>query len=318
MVACENNVKYLGFSFLKIVLALQPQPIHLLVLPSLICPCSQLLFWCRFVAKTTCGQVRVLIGFSKQYFQSGMGKKNTIEESSMMKGAKPIADYIQDKSLHVQGPRTTCGKILAHSRQQVALFRNHVGAALCVFKIGVTANPQERFQGFLAMNFTLMWVICKHDDLGLVHMLEAALVAEWHHCTGCRNAANSGGEGALNRPNHEGPPYYVYITGGRADQLKRVGWKIPKACRFFSHGNSCVLKWREKNCCPWLLLRPHPWKFSDGRLSTHPCSSHPLFRPEVCKCFELVDPGAVFASNNVMLWAAGSKQILSISTRVWS
>ena len=141
----------------------------------------------------------------------------------MMKGAKPIADYIQDKPLHVQGPRTTCGKILAHSRQQVALFRNHVGAALCVFKIGVTANPQERFQGYLAMNFTLMWVICKHDDLGLVHMLEAALVAEWHHCTGCRNAANSGGEGALNRPNHEGPPYYVYITGGRADQLKRVG-----------------------------------------------------------------------------------------------
>ena len=74
-VACENNVKYLGFSFLKIVLALQPQPIHLLVLPSLICPCSQLLFWCHFVAKTTCGQVRVLMGFSKQYFRSSIGKK---------------------------------------------------------------------------------------------------------------------------------------------------------------------------------------------------------------------------------------------------
>ena len=69
-----------------------------------------------------------------------------------------------------------------------------------------------------------MWILCVHDNIGLIHMLEAALIAEHQHIKGCRNAANSGGEGALNRTsNQEGPPYYVYITGGRADQMKRVG-----------------------------------------------------------------------------------------------
>ena len=89
MVACENNVKYLGFSFLKIVLALQPQPIHLLVLPSLICPCSQLLFWCRFVAKTTCGQVRDLMGFLNSTSSQALGKKTPSRNLAWWKGQNP-------------------------------------------------------------------------------------------------------------------------------------------------------------------------------------------------------------------------------------
>ena len=68
-----------------------------------------------------------------------------------------------------------------------------------------------------------MWIIHKSDHVELVHMLEAALISENQLILGCRNAANSGGEGALNRPNAGGPPYFVYVTGGRADQGRRVG-----------------------------------------------------------------------------------------------
>ena len=39
---------------------------------------------------------------------------------------------------------------------------------------------------------------------------------------GCKNAANSGGEGALNRKDME-PPFFLYVTGGAADQGRWVG-----------------------------------------------------------------------------------------------
>lgn len=140
-------------------------------------------------------------------------------------GLQPAGNYrfIQDKTLRTQGPRTSCGKILAHARKQVVAFREYIGINVCVFKIGVTANPERRIQSYLDKNFSSMWLICVHEEVGLVHMLEAALVAEFHQVSGCRNAAGSGGEGALNRSNRESPPYYVYITGGRADQFKKVG-----------------------------------------------------------------------------------------------
>ena len=53
------------------------------------------------------------------------------------------------------------------------------------------------------------------DDLGrLTHMLEAALISEFHTSTGCRNAPESGGEGGLNRKKHLGPPFfYVHHRG---------------------------------------------------------------------------------------------------------
>lgn len=94
---------------------------------------------------------------------------------------------------------------------------------VCVFKIGVTANVPRRFPAYLKMGFTSMWILHTGDEVSLVHMLEAALISEFQICTGCRNAANTGGEGALNRKVREGPPFYVYITGGRADQARRVG-----------------------------------------------------------------------------------------------
>lgn len=119
--------------------------------------------------------------------------------------------------------KPTCGKILAHCKAQIKSFREFLGGPLCIFKIGVTADPVERFEDYLKKSFTNMWVIYTSDELNTIHMLEAALISEFHILSGCRNAPDTGGEGGLNRKNHNGPPYFTYVTGGRADQLKRVG-----------------------------------------------------------------------------------------------
>ena len=54
-------------------------------------------------------------------------------------------------------------------------------------------------------------------------MLEAALIAEFSKHVGCRNKDGTGGEGKINRDTPPVGPYYVYVTGGRADQSRRVG-----------------------------------------------------------------------------------------------
>ena len=92
-----------------------------------------------------------------------------------------------------------------------------------VFKIGVTACPLQRFRGYVSLGFSHLWILFRSNDLSLIHMLEAALISEFNQCPGCRNSPGTGGEGALNRTNPAEPPYFVYITGGRADQQRRVG-----------------------------------------------------------------------------------------------
>ena len=130
---------------------------------------------------------------------------------------------IKNMSPSMKMPPPTCGKILLRCKNHASAFREHLGVQLCVFKIGVTANVARRYADYVKKGFTAMWTLHTGDEVGLIHMLEAALISEFQTCTGCRNSANSGGEGALNRKDREGPPYFVYITGGRADQARRVG-----------------------------------------------------------------------------------------------
>lgn len=100
-----------------------------------------------------------------------------------------------------------------------------------------------------------MWVIFQGDDLGMIHMLEAALISEFHMASGCKNAANSGGEGGLNRKHHLGPPYFVYVTGGRADQAKWVGWKKSQNGRIYWGGERQRIEiWYETN--PYITQQP--------------------------------------------------------------
>jgi hypothetical protein len=116
-------------------------------------------------------------------------------------------------------PLTTAGKILSYAKQQVVAFRERVGVTVCVFKIGVTASPTHRFKLYWEKNFQAMWIIFMGNDLGLVNMLEAALISEFSQCTGCRNMANTGGEGGLNRQVRPHPPIsFMSLVGGRTNQ----------------------------------------------------------------------------------------------------
>ena len=128
--------------------------------------------------------------------------------------------YVINRTPVQRYPKPSCGKILSHCKLQVSSFREHLGTALAVFKIGITACPAQRFQSYLQVNFHLMWIIYMGDELGLIRMLEDALVSDFGHCKGCRNAEGTGGEGNLTT---KCPPFFVYVTGGRADQLKPVG-----------------------------------------------------------------------------------------------
>lgn len=149
---------------------------------------------------------------------------NAISPSSTVPWEAFQRCYIFNRTLRNMSPLTPCGRILAHAKQQVVSFRERVGINVCVFKIGVTTTPAARFQSYCCeMNFSMMWIVFMGNDLGMVHMLEAALISEFHKCTGCRNAANSGGEGKMNKLPPPDPPYFVYVTGARADQPKRVG-----------------------------------------------------------------------------------------------
>lgn len=130
---------------------------------------------------------------------------------------------IINRTLKARPQPPTCGKILSHCKRQISAFREALGVTVSVFKIGVTADPVTRSQDYRSKNFTDMWIICVSNDLSLTHMLEASLIEVFHTSSGCRNAPGSGGEGGLNRKKHLGPPFFTYVTGGRADQLKRVG-----------------------------------------------------------------------------------------------
>ena len=117
----------------------------------------------------------------------------------------------------------TCGKILEHCMNKVTSFREKLGIRVAVFKVGVTADPVLRFNFYVQKAYTSMWLIAKSDSIELVHMLEAALIFEFHKHVGCRNQKGTGGDGALNRKNPSPPPYYVYVTGARADQRRSIG-----------------------------------------------------------------------------------------------
>ena len=125
------------------------------------------------------------------------------------------------------GPKAlsmTCGKILAHAKQKTTAFREHIGIRVCSFKIGVSSNPIVRFVEYQKKGYTAMWVVWMSDSKDLIHMLEAALISEFHQHIGCQNQSGTGGEGSLNaKRNPPPPPYFVYVTGGRADQPRRVG-----------------------------------------------------------------------------------------------
>lgn len=127
------------------------------------------------------------------------------------------------KCLNTSKSQPTCGRILEHAKEQVMNMLCKIGITLCVFKIGITANPLVRYASYVEMGYTTMWLINESSSLELTSMLEAALISSFQDRKGCKNKANSGGEGSFNKAKPPKPPYFTYVVGGRADQPRWVG-----------------------------------------------------------------------------------------------
>ena len=113
----------------------------------------------------------------------------------------------------------TAGKVLQHCKCKIELFRQSLGGAVCVFKIGYCSNPSQRFVSYREANFVSMLLLHVTPCRGTVQMLEAALIDSYRDVAGCRNE-KPGGEG----PGHvQVSHFYVYVVGARADLPCPIG-----------------------------------------------------------------------------------------------
>ena len=112
-----------------------------------------------------------------------------------------------------------CWNILQHAKRQIDLIRDEYGNTVCVFKIGITADPAYRFHWYRRENFEPMTLIHVSSSHHLTGMLESALIQSYNGIRGCRNI-HLGGDGSMHR---SPPPYYAYIVAARADRGIPIG-----------------------------------------------------------------------------------------------
>lgn len=122
---------------------------------------------------------------------------------------------------HARIYTATAGTILQRCISEVNRFRHRMGKKLCVYKIGLTSNPCVRFQFYKEANYTHMTLLHVSDQLGVVQMLEAALITMNKPEHACRNE-RPGGEGPPGSKNEHHNFFFVYVVGARADQMKAI------------------------------------------------------------------------------------------------
>ncbi|CAE7231731.1 unnamed protein product [Symbiodinium sp. CCMP2592] len=117
---------------------------------------------------------------------------------------EPPSPNSPDSSFHLDeriiAETSLASKVLLHCLRVVDAVRTeNGGASLCVFKIGLTSNPVQRRASYLQQNFQNFVVIHKvwrPELLGMLEMLEAALIAQFHD-------------------NGFPPPYYAYCVAAK-------------------------------------------------------------------------------------------------------
>ena len=111
------------------------------------------------------------------------------------------------------------GIVLAHCMACIQQVRYATGGeSLAIYKIGISHNCENRFELYKSNGWSKMVVMFESSDLGLVEMLEAALISHHRENTACRNILK-GGEGLRDgrfNPKFD-PPYFCYCTAARAD-----------------------------------------------------------------------------------------------------
>ncbi|CAE7446166.1 unnamed protein product [Symbiodinium sp. CCMP2592] len=147
----------------------------------------------------------------------------------------------EDLDMRVIGEASAAGKILRRCIDVVRKVRyENGGEQLCVFKIGLTANPVRRRASYRDQNFRNFVIIhqtCRSDLLGLMEMLEAAIIAEFYDA-GCRcRNRQLGGESMRDRDQRPrfAPPYYAYCAATNASQREPILGSA-KLVHCFKHG----------------------------------------------------------------------------------
>ena len=119
-------------------------------------------------------------------------------------------------------------KILWHCVTVINAVREELGGkSLCVFKIGLTSDPFERRASYLQQNvksFVVLHKVSKAELLGMMEMLEAALIAEFYDNQRCCRNRQLGGESMRRKdfvPRFP-PPYYAYCAATCAAQREPI------------------------------------------------------------------------------------------------
>ena len=116
------------------------------------------------------------------------------------------------------------GRVLEHCQKMIHRLRLEAGGTeLVIYKIGITHDCSSRFELYKEKGWDQMTVMYRSDNLGLVEMLEAALISHHSGTKQCRNVAR-GGEGMRDRslnPKFD-PPYFCYCVVARADRARWV------------------------------------------------------------------------------------------------
>ena len=115
--------------------------------------------------------------------------------------------------------KATAGTILQRCCTKVEHFRNKMVRSLCVFKVGLTSDPVQRFGFYLEANYTCMSLLHVTANMAEAQMLEAAVIAATISEPGCRNE-RLGGDGPSKLTPYQ--LYFVYVVGARADCLKAI------------------------------------------------------------------------------------------------
>ena len=95
------------------------------------------------------------------------------------------------------------------------------GARLCVYKIGITSNLNQRWVSYRDQHFARMWCVHASNNLSVVEHLEASLILLFsQEKEGSLRNVNKGGEGMRKKSGEARfpPPYFVYAVGANASQ----------------------------------------------------------------------------------------------------
>ena len=125
-------------------------------------------------------------------------------------------------SVSVLPPTTLSGRLLEHCVRKVNDLRNALGGPkLCVYKIGITSNLNQRWESYRDQHFSRMLCCHASNNLSVVEHLEASLVMIFsQEREGSLRNVNKGGEGMRKKGGAPrfAPPYFVYAVGANASQ----------------------------------------------------------------------------------------------------